>query len=294
MSETPQSARIRLVLLTLGATAGLLLAASGLVDSWSFSSSSLPANAIARVGGRVILEERYLELLIDLAADKRTPLNTDDRLFVLDRLIDEELLIMRGIELGLPETSPEIRKTIAAAVIVQIAAEAKATTPDEAALRRLYEIDSEYFATTARYRLRWWRIPRSDTEAEQKAASAYEQLSRNMPIEAVMQSTGLQPEPLLPDLMLPSIKLSDYLGSMLAQQASELRPGEFSRPIAAGGSFHILYLLAKQEAVIPAFEQIQPMVEAEYLRRSGDDALRQYLAWLRERTEIIVVPEKYQ
>jgi hypothetical protein len=285
---------MRLVLLTLGATAGLLLAASGLVKSWSLSSGAVPANAIALVGDRVILQERYLELVNDLAADKRTPLNADDRLFALDRLIDEELLIMRGIELRLPETSPEIRKSIAAAVIAQIAAEAEATAPDEAALRRLYETDSEYFTTTARYRLRWWRIAGSGTELERKAATAYAQLSTNMPLEAVMQSAGLQPETMLPDQMLPISKLSDYLGPKLARQASELRPGEFSRPIAAGDSFHILYLLAKQEAVLPAFEQVRGMVEAEYLRRSGSDALREYLAWLRERTEIVVVPEKIQ
>ena len=45
---------------------------------------------------------------------------------------------------------------------------------------------------------------------------------------------------------------------------------------------------------LPPFEQVRPMVEAEYLRRAGGDALRQYLAWLRERTEIIVDSEKIQ
>ncbi len=292
MPEESKSDRLRLVLLTLGAVAGLLLAASGLVEKRSLSGSTLPANVIARVGERFILEERYLELVNDLAADKRTPLNADDRQFALDRLIDEELLIMRGIELGLPQTSPEIRKTIAAAVIAQIAAEAEATAPDEAILRQLYETDSEYFTTTARYRLRWWRLPGSGSRAEQKAKIAHEQLSTNMPIEVVMLSTGLQPEPMLPDEMLPLTKLYDYLGPVLAKLAPELKPGEYSKPIATGDGFHILYLLDSQEGTLPAFEHARPMVEAEYLRRSGDDALRRYLAWLRGRTDIIVVPER--
>ena len=94
--------------------------------------------------------------------------------------------------------------------------------------------------------------------------------------------------------MLPLSKLLDYLGPMLAQQASALQPGEYSRPIAVGGDFHILNLLSHEEAILPPFEQVRPMVEAEYLRRAGDDALRQYLAWLRERTEIIVDSEKVQ
>lgn len=294
MSETSQPVRIRLVLLALGAAAGILLAVSGLVQSWSLSSGSLPDNAIARVGERVILQQRYLELLNDLASDKRMPLSASDRRFALDRLIDEELLIMRGIELGLPETSPEIRKTIAAAVISHVAAEAEAAPPDEEALRRLYESDSAYFTTAARYRLRWWRMPGSDEDAKHRATSAYNQLSSNTPIGAVTESTGLQPEPLLPDQMLPLSKLTDYLGPMLAQQASKLQPGEFSRPVAVGDNMNILYLLAKQDAVLPDFERARPMVEAEYLRRSGDEALRRYLAWLRERAEIIVAPENAQ
>jgi hypothetical protein len=292
MPVTSKPNRKRLVLLALGATSGLILAATGLVDRWSPPSSQLPANAIARVGERVILKERYLELLSDLEADKRTPLNADDRLFVLNRLIDEELLIMRGIELGLHEISPQIRKTIAAAVIAQLAAEAEAATANEATLRQLYESDSEYFTTSARYHVRWWYLPGTGPETERKALAAYQQLSSSTPLEAVIPATGLERETMLPDELLPLNKLSDYMGLELVQQLSELEQGEYSRPVAVSGSFHILYLLTHQEGVLLPFEQARPMVEAEFLRRRGDDALRQHLAWLRERTEIIVIPEK--
>ena len=107
MSETYPASRIRLVLLTLGALTGLLLAAFGLVETGPSTKKSLPENVIARVGEHFILKERYLQILNDLATDKRTPLSADDRQFAFDRLIDEELLIMRGIELGFPETSPD-------------------------------------------------------------------------------------------------------------------------------------------------------------------------------------------
>ena len=288
------SSRTRLVLLVVGAVAGLLVAGSGLVERWSFRSSALPIDSIARVGGRLIPRQRYRQLISDLATDKRMPLRDEDRQFTLDRLIDEELLIMRGIELGLTETSPKIRKSIAAEVIAQIAAEAEATVPDETALRRLYAADSEYFTTTGRYRLRWWRLPGTDTNAEQKAAAAYAQLSTNTPADTVMTSTGLQSQPLLPDEMLPLTKLVDYLGPVLTQQVPHLKPGQYSRPIAMGDSFHILLLVTRKAGVRPTFERARPMVEAEYLRRKGDQALQEYLSWLRARTEIITVPEMLQ
>ncbi len=104
-----------MVLLALGACAGLIMAAAGLVERWSPSPGELPVGAIARVGGKIITLERYLQVLNDLAADKRAPLSAQDRQFVIDRLVDEELLIQRGIELGLADSSPQIRKALAGA-----------------------------------------------------------------------------------------------------------------------------------------------------------------------------------
>ncbi len=290
MSEI--SNRSRLTLLALGAVAGLIMAASGLVERWGASGGALPDYAVARIGERFITRERYLQVASDLAADRRSPLDERDRQFVLDRLIDEELLIMRGIEMGLAGNAPQVRKSIASVLIAQIAAEAEAQSPDEAALRALYESDPEFFTTTARYHLRWLSLPGADDQAGQKAADTYQQLSVNVPLQDVMQSTGLQLETVLPDAMLPLAKLADYLGSELARQAAGMQPGEYSAPIAAGGSFHILYLVDRQVGELPAFEQARPLLEAEYLRREGDKALRRYLAWLRQRAEIIVDLEK--
>ena len=279
---------MRLILLLLGAATGVLLAASGLVVRATHSGVELPERDIARVGDRFIPEEKYRQLLNDLAADKRAPLEASDRQFVLDRLIDEELLVMRGTELGLEESSPEIRKALAANVIAQVVAEAEAAAPDDAALRQLYADDAEFFTSTGRYHLRWWRLPGSGQAVEKQALTAWEQLGKNMPIEEVSLATGLRKESMLPDQALPLTKLTDYLGPVLAQQVPQLETGEYSRPVKADGSFHILYLVDRQAGSLPPFEQVRPLVEAEYLRRVGDQALRDYLDWLRQRTQIVV------
>ena len=286
MSEI--STATRLTLLALGAVAGLVMAAFGLVDHWGRSGSALPDHAIARVGEQIITLDRYLQVAGDLAADRRSPLDAGQRQFVLDRLIDEELLIMRGIEMGLAGNAPQVRKSIASVLIAQIAAEAVAQAPDEAALRALYDSDPEFFTATARYQVRWLSLRGVGEQAGQRAADAYQQLSVNIPLQEVMRSTGLQLETVLPDAMLPLTKLADYLGSELAQQAAGMQPGKYSAPIAAGSSFHILYMVDRQAGVLPAFEQARPVVAAEYLRRESDKALRRYLAWLRQRAEIML------
>lgn len=292
MSITEYTARLRVTLLALGACAGLIMAASGLVERWSPSPGELPKGAIALVGERIISQERYLQVLNDLAVDKRAPLSAEDRQFVLDRMVDEELLIQRGLELGLADSSPQIRKALVAAVIGQLTAEAEASLPSEEALRRLYESDPKFFTSTARFRLRWLRLPASDDAAQLKARDAYRQLGDGVSAEEVRQSTGLEPVTILPDALLPLSKIRDYLGPALAGQVAMLERGVFSKPIMDNGELHILQLLDYRPELLPPFEEARRVLEAEYLRRAGDEALRQYLKWLRLRSEVIVARKK--
>ena len=295
-SSTPVKPRLRAqLLLAAGAMAGLALAATGLVDRWSGPGSDpggdLPGFAVARVGESYIPRSRYLELLNDLDTDKRTPLTVQDRQFVLGRLIDEELLILRGMELGLPEFSPPIRKAIAAAVIAQVASESAATPPGEDALQQLYASDPEFFAATARYHVRWWRLPLNGDSSATRLSLALAQPDMKVPAEDISQLTGLKRELVLPEQMLPLSKIADYLGAGLAQRVAQLEPGHYSAPIEMDGSLNILFVVDRQAGALPTFEHLRPVLEAEYTRRAGDQALRDYLAWLRERTSVTLDPE---
>jgi len=117
-----------------------------------------------------------------------------------------------------------------------------------------------------------------------------EALRRGEDETTVLQSTGLKAQSFLPNQMLPLTKLADYLGAELALQIPGLATGEYSEPIHTGGSWHILLLEEQLAGEPPPFEELRRVIEAEYLRRSGDEALRDYLAWLRQRTEVTVAP----
>ncbi len=289
MSDTNITARTRLLLLTLGAITGLVLASVGLVDNWSLPSSDLPGNVIARVGDRLIPRERYQQLLNDLVADKRSPVSDEDRQFVLDRMIDEELMILRGVELGLPETSPEIRKAIAGAVIMQVVTEAQASMPDDSELRSLYESDPGFFTSNNRYRVHWWRLDGQGVDIFRKGRDAHQQLSTGGEAGTILQSFGFVRLVELPDTLLPTSKLIDYMGPVLARQVTALSVGRFTPPIDSDLGVHVLYLAERKTGVLASFEDIRAVVETEFQRRQADQALRDYLAWLRKRTEIMIV-----
>ena len=99
----------RTTLLVLGAIVGALLAASGVLQP---SSAALSPNDIASVNGDSIAKSDYLYYLSTLSKDRRSALGVEERQRVLDRLIDEKLLLRRGIDLGLPWSDAAVSKAL--------------------------------------------------------------------------------------------------------------------------------------------------------------------------------------
>ena len=92
-------------LLVLGVFIGISLALFSSIRDTNFDDNR---DWAARVGGTEISREKYLLQLDGLNSDKRAPLNKEDKAFVLERMIEEELLIQRAKDLGLFSTNTMI------------------------------------------------------------------------------------------------------------------------------------------------------------------------------------------
>src|SRR5262249_37632841 len=116
-------------LLALGSTLGLLLAAGSLLASGRTAGHALPADTVACINGAAIRAEEYRRALDAVAGDRRDEPDEALRRHVLDRLIDEELLVQRGLELGLARVDPRVRRELAAAVVAEAVTEGGAGAP---------------------------------------------------------------------------------------------------------------------------------------------------------------------
>ena len=241
-------------LLVAGLATGAILAAVGLRAA---PQHALPPEAAARVADRLILREAWQRAIAAVAADRRTPLTPQDELQILQRLVDEELLVQHGVALGLVENDARLRSTLVSEVM-QAATQAARDEPDEAQLRAFYREHGALFAPAARLRVRAWRVD---------AAGA------RVPFE-----------PRVPDALLPVAKLQAYLGPALAQRALAQAAG------AAGpaGDGVELEVLESQPAMTPPFDEIRAQVRREFLRRADEAAVRELLAQLRGRTPIVI------
>ncbi len=212
-------------------------------------------DAVAWVNGRPIARDSYESALRAVANDRKTgTLREGDRARVLERLIDQELLIDRAIELGLHERDPQIRNQLATAMIDFLVrrAEDEARAADEAELRAFYEAEQFRFERPARYRVR---------------------------IDG--------PAVPLPEGFVLQKEIEQSLGPTITSSVVALVPGE-SITVREGSKGYTVHLLERKDRELAPFEQAREAVEAAFLRSRSEAAVREFLELARQRSDIVV------
>ncbi len=286
--KRPRSA----LLLAIGATTGLALAAWGLLED--SASARLPAGAVARVNGTVVRAEDFERLVAAVVQDMRTPDEEKARKLVLDRMIDEELLIQRAVDLGLIQLDRKVRADLTSSVIALVVNDVKDVEPSTDELEVFFAENKGYFTRPGRLRARqiFFRVTPVDPQvppaapAQERAQRARARLVAGDDYGAVKAQLGDFEISQIPDAMLPAAKLREYLGPTLLRTILELEIGQWSEPVRSGVGIHIVQLIDRERAETPPLSQIRKQVRVDWRRRQGDRALRNYLAELRARAEI--------
>ncbi|MGH8529478.1 MAG: hypothetical protein ACRETN_06485 [Nevskiales bacterium] len=251
------------VLLIGGLLLGIAAAAVGVLRDGG--RNALPPQAIAQVNERLILRDAWLRAVAAVASERRTPLTEDDKRHILDRLIDEELLVQHGVALGLIEQDRRLRGQLVSDVIATATAAEAGSALEENELRRFYADNKNFFTPPGRIRVAVYRLGAAG------ARSAF--------------------VPPVPDVLLPPAKLRTYLGPALTQTAMQLQPGQSSAQIENGGSPVVVEMLEHEPGFAPLYEQVAEQVRAEYQRRRDEVALRRLLAELRDSGRVLVREE---
>jgi hypothetical protein len=227
-------------------------------------------------------------LVAALESDLDRATRDEERRRVLDRMIEEELLVQRGLELGLARFDRRVRADLVAAVIDSVVAEAEDREPTQVELREFYAEQSDFFARPGRQRVRqiFFRSSEGEDGAEARAAEARRRLDMGEPFAEVSRALGDPEIVVVPDALLPAAKLRQYIGPSALRATSQLGVGGVSEPVRSGGGIRLIELVAREPEHSPAFEQVEPQVRAEWRRRSGDRALRAYLDELRDRARV--------
>lgn len=269
------------LLFGIGAAAGLgvaLFTALGPLDT-----GAKAGDLAARVGDGGVSRASYQRAIEALEADKRNPLTAADRARALDRLIDEELLVRRGIELGLPGSEPAVRKAIVDAMVQFATVQGVQRAPDEAELKRFYATRPDLFRSDPALRVAAAVLPGYAPAATERLARL---LREGASFDAAARAVGATLLP-IPDMSLSATKLTDYAGPTVRDTALGLAPGETAGAVEAGGRLVMVQLLERRPGARASFATVRAEVEEAWRRVERDEALERYLAELRRSTSVV-------
>ena len=138
--------------LILSALLGFLGAFIFAIVDFNFQSIDAPAT----VNGYPIDTKRFRFYLSAVESSRKFGLRSEDRLNVLNLLINEELLIQRAKDLGLIENDNEIRDVITSRMLNYIIEPLQNNTVDELSLKSFYESNIQMFTNPDQYLFEEW------------------------------------------------------------------------------------------------------------------------------------------
>ena len=275
--------RIINIFLLCGLVLGIGLASISLVKETNFE---LEEEWIAKIENTKISKARFNLQIQAFASDKRSPLSQEDRDFVLERMIEEELLIQRAKDLGLLSTNTMVRGTIVQQMINSIISGNNIVDIKENDLRNFYNDNKSFFTSADRLRVRQLYFSDSDkNKASEKAEEVFLYLLEGGDFTSASKMSDSSAMK-LPDTLITLGKLREYLGPSLTQIAQNMKPGEFTEPKRGINGYKILFLIDRVDAPIPEFSSIKDQVRSEFMKRRDDLALRNYLDDLKNWYEV--------
>lgn len=281
-----EASRRTLALSAIGAIAGLVLGGYALFTAGGTTGAAVPPEDVALVNNRPILQSDFVtQTQIETGVAFRDT-SQADRQHVLREMIDEELLVQRGLDVDLAASDPDVRSAMVAGVNLQVDAEVLATQPDPAALRAYYAAHAAHYAIDGSMDLRDLiaKTPAADASALVVALRA------GTDVDAAAARFGFADSARLGRGDNYDFGVKAKLGDALYQTAAGLRDGEVAGPISVNGVAHVLVMIRRKPPTPLGFDQARDTVWQDMQREARARVEGANLDFLRSKAEIRVAP----
>ena len=278
---------------------GLSIAAYGLFTAEGTTTAGLPAEDVALVNGRHILRSDFMtqtEITYAVPFEEST---AEQRERVLTDMINEELLVQRGIEIDLAASDPDVRAAMVVGVNVQVTADIASREPTDEELRAYYAANREKYAGEGMMQLVDLFIRPTDELTPPQARAAAEmaaaELRAGAPLSQLREKYDLMDSGKMDEEETFDFAAKIRLGNETFDVASKLNSGEVSEPfVIPGGDVHIVYMIMRRPAVARDYDEARDTVLTDFKRDAARDVEMKNIDYLKARAEIAVAPEFQQ
>ena len=253
------------------------------LNSVIFETNFQLDQAIARVGEKEISRQRFEEIIKVLDDQSNSELTLEKKNLIRERLIDEELLIQRAIELDLVRNDSLVKGNVIQTMFQYIINSNDLVEPSEAELREYFSKEKNYFSSGRRYKLKNYTF-RNLNDAE-TAINLLNQSDLESFLKLVETESAID----LPNVFLTPQKIRDYLGPKVLDELPSLEKGGFSNIFEINEVPSIVICIDILLDNNPKFEEIAEQIKNKFIRDREDSLVKEYLENLRNFYEI----EKY-
>ena len=253
------------------------------LNSVIFETNFKLDQAIARVGEKEISRQRFEEIIKVLDDQSNSELTLEKKNLIRERLIDEELLIQRAIELDLVRNDSLVKGNVIQTMFQYIINSNELVEPSEAELREYFSKEKNYFSSGRRYKLKNYTF-RNLNDAE-TAINFLNQSNLESFLKLVETESAID----LPNVFLTPQKIRDYLGPKVLDELPSLEKGGFSNIFEINEVPSIVICIDILLDNNPKFEEIAEQIKNKFIRDREDSLVKEYIENLRNFYEI----EKY-
>ncbi len=239
--------------------------------------------AIARVGEKEISRQKFEEIFKVLDDQSNSELTLEKKNLIRERLIDEELLIQRAIELDLVRNDSLVKGNVIQTMFQYIINSSDLVEPSETELRDYFNKEKNYFSSGKRYKLKNYTFRNLSD-----AVTARNSLNQGN-LESFLKFIETENTVDLPNVFLTPQKIRDYLGPKVLEELPSLEKGGFSKIFEINQVPSIVICIDVLLDNNPKFEEIIDQIKNKFIRDREDSLVKEYIENLRNFYEI----EKY-
>ena len=213
-------------------------------------------------------------------------------------MIEEELLVQRGIELSLHKNDIEVRKSIIQQLIAFII-QVEDSQPDEEELKNYFKKNINKYAPTELIHVNSIFVE-SKNEDSVLLGSEYDFESQKDLFDKIYNQLNFKNfsevknkfnQPQIVELPNKIINMKDcrlYLNNKVCNEIILLENQEISQPIFYQNGYFIFKMIEKKQANIDEsfFEQVRDNVLFDYLNQKDDQKLKDYIQYLKNNADI--------
>ena len=254
--------------------------------------------AVAIVNDVDITEDQFLKYAINLGADIEEEEDKEILELILERMIEEELLVQRGLELNLHTKDIQVRKELIQQVINFIVKIENAELTDDQ-LENYFLENIKRYESNKKIKINTIFIKSLDPESQflgteydyKTLENKFNQIYADIENKSFSEAKNIHNQKTFFEVPTNLINIKDckqYLGPTICKTLSSFEKDHISNPLFYQDGFYIIKLEDNIRPKIDAyfFEDMKDKVLFDYNNERDDNRLKNYIQYLKDNAKI--------